>query len=221
MRILSATIDCYLSITAANYSDFQHHHWQIGPSDTIDTVGNNIPSYTWTVNDIGSDNNGSWSTPMGQSVTVQRDSKGQSGAEARIDTSTNTVILKQLTGFGTHTIHANGNNTDHDVSEMMWWIPPPMPGGTSKNLITWDANAGTPSMIIYQDMGGPIYQLQWGPLTPVSRGNRYKQGCGFQASYCPPPVLLGVGIGKMGRRHFSKQLLVSVPAHGGSGPSIL
>jgi hypothetical protein len=171
MRISSVTIDCYLSISSAsvtNYSDFQHHHWEIMPSGQIGTgTLNNIPTYTWSVNCMGSDSSGSWSTPMGQSVTVTN------GAQARI-TSPNTVSLTQTTGFGTHTIHVVGSNkaTDHDVSEMIWLIPPPMPGGTSANLITWDANAGLPSMITYQDMGHPTYsyQLTYGPPTFIPSG---------------------------------------------------
>lgn len=166
MRISSATIDCYLSISAANvggYSDFQHHHWEIMPSGQIGTqTANNVPIYTWTVNDVGSDSSGSWSTPMGQSVTVTN------GAEARI--IGNTVSLKQTVGFGVHTIHANGNSaTKHDVSEMIWETPSPQ-----GDLITWNANVGTPSMITYQDMGHPIYQLQYGPpyVVPGSRDNR-------------------------------------------------
>jgi hypothetical protein len=127
MRISSATIDCYLSISAANYTDFQHHHWEIMPSNPIGAMTTkNIPTYTWTVNSIGSDSSGSWSTPMGQSVTVSN------GAEARItmptmSTTPGTVSLKQTTGFGTHTIHAIGNNaTKHDVSEMIWVTPQPV-----------------------------------------------------------------------------------------------
>jgi hypothetical protein len=165
MRISSATIDCYLSISGGNnYTDFQHHHWDIMPSGLIGAgTTNNIPTYTWTVSSIGSDSNGSWSTPMSQSVTVSN------GAEARITTPTTsttpgTVSLKQTTGFGTHTIHAIGNNaTKHDVSEMIWVTPQPVQG----DLITWSASAGTPSMITYQDMGHPIYQLQYGPPTLV------------------------------------------------------
>jgi hypothetical protein len=170
MRISSATIDCYLSISGGNnYSDFQHHHWEIMPSNPIGAMTiNNIPTYTWTVNSIGSDSNGSWSTPMGQSVTVSN------GAEARIttpatSTTPGTVSLTQKTNFGTHIIHALGTNssTNHDVSEMMW-VTPATP--TAEDLITWNANAGTPSMITYQDMGHPTYQLQYGPPTVVPGG---------------------------------------------------
>jgi hypothetical protein len=163
MRISSATIDCYLSISATGYSDFQHHHWEVMPSGQIGPqTTNNIPTYTWTVNDVGSDSSGSWSTPMGQSVTVTN------GAQALI-AMPNTVSLKQTTGFGAHTIQATGNSaTKHDVSEMIW-VTPALPG---KDLITWNASAGTPSMITYQDMGHPIYQLQYGPPYVVPRSNR-------------------------------------------------
>ena len=34
-------------------------------------------------------------------------------------------------------------------------------------------------------------------------------------------MLLGVAIGQLGWRHFSKYLLPAVPEHGGRGPSIL
>jgi hypothetical protein len=103
MRISSATIDCYLSISstsATNYSDFQHHHWEIMPSGPIGTGINNIPTYTWTVNSIGKDSSGSWSTPMGQSVTVSN------GAQARISMP-NMVSLTQTTNFGTHKIRCS------------------------------------------------------------------------------------------------------------------
>src|SRR3954470_17112202 len=63
--------------------------------------------------------------------------------------------LGDIRGF--HTIHAVGNNnaTSHDVSEMIWVTPQPP---VQEDLITWNASAGTPSMITYQDMGHPIYQ---------------------------------------------------------------
>src|SRR5262249_36276160 len=100
MRISTATIDCYVSISSTsdpNYSDFQHHHWEIMPSGQIGTgTLNNIPTYTWSVNCMGSDSSGSWSTPMGQPVTVNN------GAQARIivpatPTSPGTVSLNQTT----------------------------------------------------------------------------------------------------------------------------
>ena len=56
MRISTATIDCWLYISGPNnYFDFQHHHWDIGPSGTIDTAITNTPTYTWTVNANGYD----------------------------------------------------------------------------------------------------------------------------------------------------------------------
>jgi hypothetical protein len=80
----------------------------------------------------------------------------------------NTVSLNQTTNFGTHSIQAVGSNnaTNHPVSEMIWVVTPPPPA-VPENLITWNASAGTPSMITYQDMGHPVYQLQWGPPTLV------------------------------------------------------
>jgi hypothetical protein len=162
MRISTATIDCYVSIsstTAASYTDFQHHHWEIMPSGQIGAMTTkNIPTYTWSVNSFGSDSSGSWSTPMGALVIVTN------GAEAMI--SGNTVTLRQLNGFGVNKIQANGNK--HDVSEMLWVIP----GSTAQNLITWPANAGLPSKITYQDMGSLTYtyQLTYGPPTFIPSG---------------------------------------------------
>jgi hypothetical protein len=164
MRISSATIDCYLSISAANYSDFEHHHWEILPSGPIGTMAtNNIPTYTWTVNSIGSNGSGSWSTPMGQPVTVSNGAQAWMTTPAT-STTPGTVSLKQTTNFGTHTIQAIGSNnaTKHDVSEMIWVTPPPL----QQDLITWNASAATPSMISYQDIGHPISHLQFG-TTPV------------------------------------------------------
>jgi len=75
MLISSATIDCWLyvggrtSLTGAPgtdvYFDFQHHHWVLKPSGPIDSMNNNTPPYTWTVDRNGHDPNGSWSTPPG------------------------------------------------------------------------------------------------------------------------------------------------------------
>jgi hypothetical protein len=194
MRISSATIDCYLSISGGNnYTDFQHHHWDIMPSGLIGAgTTNNIPTYTWTVSSIGSDSNGSWSTPMSQSVTVSN------GAEARIttpatSTTPGTVSLKQLTGFGVHNIQANGNKaTTHPVSEMMWVTPAIPPATTGQDLITWNANAGTPSTITYQDMGHPTYQLQYGPPTVVPGGPTivFPSGLQIQSSLLLANIIL-------------------------------
>jgi hypothetical protein len=160
MRISNATIDCFLTISAAGYSDKQHHHWEIMPSGPIGAgTVKNIPTYTWAVDCIGSDSNGSWSTPVFQSVSITN------GAEALITvpptaTMPGTISLKQTTGFGTNKIQAIGNlATKHDVSEMIWATPSPNP----KDLITWSTGAGTPSMITYQDMGNPIVTLQLAP----------------------------------------------------------
>jgi hypothetical protein len=155
MRISTATIDCYVSISSTmdpTYSDFQHHHWEIMPSGQIGTgTLNNIPTYTWTVNSFGKDSSGTWSTPMGQSFPVNN------GAQARI-TSPNTVSLNQTVGFGVHKLPVIGSvkATEHEVAEMIWMIPAP-PGGTPQNLITWNANL-PPSTFTHQDTGYLTYK---------------------------------------------------------------
>src|SRR5205809_858982 len=109
MKISNGTIDCWLSISGANSNtDFQHHHWEIGPSNTIDTSTTNKPSYTWSVNAYGYwAGNGGWSTPLNQSVT--------SNAEVRIS-SPSTVSLTQTQAYGVNKIHATGTqSTAHDV----------------------------------------------------------------------------------------------------------
>lgn len=149
MKISTATIDCWLSVSGPNNDfDFQHHHWDIGPSGTIDTSNTNQPSYTWSVNANGFwAGNGSWSTAPNQSVT--------SNAQVWIDSSSNMVWLTQTKNFGVNTIPATGNaSTAHAVSELIW--PQDANGDT---LVKWSPSAGTPSSISYQDMGAPTYQL--------------------------------------------------------------
>ncbi len=148
MRISSATIDCWLYINGNNYSDFQHHHWDVMPSGTIDTANNNTPTYTWALSGFGSDGNGSWNA-ISQSKTLSN------GARVRIS-SPNTVSLTQTVGFGVNQLTATGstNATTHPVPELIW----PMD-------LTWNPNLATPSLSTYRDMGQPT--IQSGPPAAV------------------------------------------------------
>ena len=129
MRISNATIDCWLYVSghgsqsATNpYSDFQHHHWEIG-SSAIDNTLNNKPTYIWTLNGRGYDDNGSWSA-INQSKT--------SNAQVWISSGT-TVTLKQTVGFGVNEVTATGstNATTHQVPELTW---PALTWDTSRPL---------------------------------------------------------------------------------------
>src|SRR5262245_1362824 len=146
MRISTATIDCWLWLTANGYSDYQHHHWDIGPSGTIDTTVNNKPTYTWTVYGFGQDSNGSWSTTNQNKTLI---------AQVRISSPT-TVSLTQTQGFGVNTLPATGSTpaTNHTVPELTW--PPDL---------TWSPTLFTPSSSSHLDMGQPT--IQQGPPVAV------------------------------------------------------
>jgi hypothetical protein len=146
MKISNATIDCWLYVSGHGsqsatdpYSDFQHHHWEIASSATIDNKLMNKPSYTWTLNGRGYDDNGSWSA-INQSKT--------SNAQVWISSGT-TVTLKQTVGFGVNEVPATGstNATNHQVPELIW--PP----------LTWDTNANTQSPITHSDGSLPTYRI--------------------------------------------------------------
>jgi hypothetical protein len=157
MHISGATIDCWLYVSghgsqgAASdpYADFQHHHWDIMPSGTIDNTVNNRPSYVWTMNGGGHDDNGIWST-ITQSVT--------SSAQVRISSPT-TVSLTQTVGFGVNEVAATGttNVTTHQVPELTW------------PALTWSPTANTPSSITFQDTGRPTYRVV---IHPVPGGKK-------------------------------------------------
>lgn len=211
MKISTGTIDCWLSVSGPNNnSDFQHHHWDIGPSGTIDSSLTNTPTYTWNVNANGYwAGNGSWSTPLNQSLT--------SNAQVRIS-SPGTVSLRQTHGFGVNHLPATGNqSTAHAVSELMW--PQDANGGT---LVNWP-NAGMPSMSTYQDMGPPTYQFVMGPPFQVAptgeTGPLSVVGICCQVIVSFLSLVLGARIG-FTRRNFP-YFLPPVPVHGGRGPSIL
>jgi hypothetical protein len=144
MLISTATIDCWLYVSANNYFDFQHHHWNIGPNHggTITTAVGNRSDYTWTLSGGGHDSNGSWSA-ISQSATFNQE------AQVRINTPS-TVSLTQTVLFGTNNLKATGSSkvTDHPVPEPTW-----------PTDLTWSPSAGTPSSITARDMGQPTYQL--------------------------------------------------------------
>jgi ABC transporter substrate binding protein len=89
MLLSSATIDCRLYVSGHGsqsatdpYSDFQHHHWEIASSATIDNKLTNLPSYTWTLNGRGYNDNGSWSA-----INQSKTSKAQVWISCRVGTS--------------------------------------------------------------------------------------------------------------------------------------
>src|SRR5215467_5146505 len=126
MFISSATIDCWLFTTGHGaggvqndaYSDYQHHHWDIMASNSIDRTLSNKPPYTWTCDGNGQDDNGSWSTS--KSIT--------SNAQVFIN-SANVIILAQTVGFGVNQVTATGStaHTTHWIPELTWpaltWSP--------------------------------------------------------------------------------------------------
>jgi len=149
MRFSGATIDFWLYVsghsksTASNpnpdpYSDYQRHHWEIMPSNmTIDTTLNNKPSYTWTLNGRGYDDNGSWSA-INQSLTSQ--------AQVWINSS-GMVVLTQTNASNNALTETGTNNTTHPTSELIW--PP----------LTWSPNLNTPTSLIHSDGSLPHYYI--------------------------------------------------------------
>src|SRR5262245_46549323 len=112
MQISTATIDCWLEVGSQSsaYFDFEHHHWDIGPSGPIDSGNNNLPTYTWTLSGFGHDGNGNWSTSP-QSLT--------SAAKVRNDPANSVVSLTQTKSFGGNHLPAIGTNA-HEVFELAW-----------------------------------------------------------------------------------------------------
>ena len=143
MLISSATIDCWLDVSAPSYFDFQHHHWEVGPSPApITGMLGNTPNYTWGLNVSGADGSGAWST-------INQSKPFVNGAQAWMNPQ-NVVSLKQTKPFGSmdHDFQAIGIPmlATHPVYEMTW-----------PDLI-WDGNAGTPSSVTYRDKGAPIFR---------------------------------------------------------------
>ena len=98
MLISSATIDCWLDVRGQSpagqpYSDFQHHHWQVGPSTTIDGMLGNTLNYFWGLNVSGADGSGTWST-INQSKLFVNDAQAWKDPQ-------NVVSLKQTKPFMT------------------------------------------------------------------------------------------------------------------------
>jgi len=162
MRISDGTIDCWLNVPGdSSYSDFQHHHWDIGPSVTIDTSANNTFPSTWSLNGGGYKvNNGHW--------TINNQSKTSNNGAKVLIANSSTVSLTNLipgsTGMmpvhspTTNTLHADGNSvTAHDVEELTW-----------PDFLTWSSSASTP--ISYADAGAPTYQLTTTPVVVRGRG---------------------------------------------------
>jgi hypothetical protein len=134
----------WLSVSGSNGSDFQHHHWDIGPSGTIDTSTTNKMDYTWSLSGNGQDQNGSWSE-ISQSKFLSQE------AAVRFDGSM--VTLTQTEGWGTNQLQATGS-VPHSVSEQIW------------PAVKWDPNAGGggPTSVIVRDPGAPTYQLVTAPF---------------------------------------------------------
>lgn len=156
MRLSSATIDCWLQISGTGtYSDFQHHHWDIGgPSGPIGTAIGNRTTYIWTLDGNGNDSSGSWSA-INQSKTIIN------GAEVRISAATNPpnmVALTQATVVTSNQLHETGSTkaTDHPVEELQWPAD-----------LTWDPNHAVPSSVTWRDMGQPGYKLVETPFPAV------------------------------------------------------
>jgi hypothetical protein len=153
MKISNGTIDCWLYAVGkdkvGDYSDFQHHHWDIGPSPrAIDHQLLNDPPYTWTLNASGHDDGGSWST-INQSTPALL-------AEVWIDSS-NTVTLTQKASPGVNHLPSIGipqNTENHVVSELIWKDQPMGFSGP-----TWSPLTSTPSSIIQEDPGRPHYEI--------------------------------------------------------------
>jgi hypothetical protein len=165
MRISTATIDCWLDVSGPSYSDFQHHHWEVGPSVPIDDTVNNTPTYSWSLNESGNSSSGSWSVNNQQLPTLN--------AQVR-KISPTTVLLRQTQGFGVHQLPviASSSVTNHTVSEMTW------------PTLMWDANAGTPSSVTYRDAGQPV----------VIPGSRKAELLLVQSLVPIPSVIPGVAV---------------------------
>ena len=118
MQILNATIDCWLwagRLQAADYSDYQHHHWDLSPSQDIDHVIRRY-GYNWTIDDNGHDTGGTWNLSHGM-VNSQY--------EILIN-SANQVILNQTHGYGVNSIRATGSTISvsmNQVSELIMAEP--------------------------------------------------------------------------------------------------
>src|SRR5215831_5668313 len=132
MRISTATIDCWLQVGiqfSGDYFDFEHHHWDIGPSSLIDSGATNHPIYTWTLFGFGNDANGSW-TMAGQSNNLQ--------ATVRTLSLTSTTVSLTNPIFGTNSLPAIGNTAvQHPVDELTW-----------PTTLTWSLNLATPGSVI-------------------------------------------------------------------------
>jgi hypothetical protein len=161
MQIVNGTIDCWLYVngrktgeTSDTYFDFQHHHWDIGPSGPINNMLGNRPSYTWTLTGNGHDDDGHWSA-TGQSRV--------SNAVVRTDAATNptSVNLTQSTTL-TNRIWVGGSNnlTNHNVYELTW---PPGKMNDTPNL-AWSPTLPLPAWVTYQDAGRPTNRIEMHPL---------------------------------------------------------
>src|SRR5579871_1217486 len=128
MQISNATIDCWLWAgrqQAADYSDYQHHHWTLSPSQTIDGKIQKR-AYTSKIDSNGHDTNGTWSLSHGMVSSVY---------QVWIP---NSVILKQTQGYGVNQVQSGGSNP-HAVSEVIW------------PSLSWDPNFPTPGAITFSD----------------------------------------------------------------------
>jgi hypothetical protein len=157
MQIVNGTIDCWLYVgqEKASYYDFQHHHWDVGPSGPITSAVGNNASYTWTLIGNGHDDTGHWST-VGLSKI--------SSAVVRISNPTTVTITQPSFGMNKIWVAGSNNSTNHNVSELTW------PNSMDTPILTWSPNLPVPTSVVNQDMGLPTHRVVIGPHASSRRG---------------------------------------------------
>jgi hypothetical protein len=152
MRISTATIDCWRQATdGSSYTDFQHHHWEIGPSGTINAMINNKPTYKWTLNAFGHHGTGTWSATS-PSLSSE--------AQVWINSNSSPPMVNLIQTVNSNVLPSTGNtiSTSHDVHEPIW------------RPITWNPGSSALSSVSFLDMGVPTYQLTFGIPIAVPTG---------------------------------------------------
>ena len=133
MIISGGYIDCFITAKSPtyNYYEFQHHHWQLGPSQgAVDTSGAPLVPYKWTVTGSGS-TNASWWTINGYNITQQY-------FQTLFQSNVVRLIRWSSQGGAPHTITGNPNidgiAAEHDyLPPELQWSPSlggPFTGGT-------------------------------------------------------------------------------------------
>ena len=138
MKISNASLDCWLwaGILRPDYSDYQHHHWDLSPSPNIDhTI--NYSNYIWTLDSNGRDSSGRWAVNHGSLPSKYSVSVNSSGK----------VVLKQTVPYGTNVFQSTGTSSAvvHPVPELGW------------PSLTWDPNLTTPTTINFSN-GNPPFE---------------------------------------------------------------